>query len=238
MILQYYPYIIHYGKGSTAKQGYPHLLPPYAEEVGKLYLIQRHASDNRSRGLAAAVAAGAHEHGDEGYQYWQGRYSPLKVGYECAGYHGGNHQHHQPHYAALEYGEHRGFKVCVLTWHYTCHLLEVLGSLVLNDVHHVVYGDYTHQPVLPVHNGHGQHVVLGEHLGDLLLVVVGVHAYYVGSHYVPDPGVGICKYQIPEAYYAVKVVLVVQHVALVYGFLVYAVCPYHSQRLIHGKRLL
>lgn len=85
-----------------------------------------------------------------------------------------------------------------------CHLLEVLGVLVLDDVDDVVYRDYADESRLVVNSQDGEQVVFSRYVCDFLLVVERVDAdeLGVGVHYVADKLVvfaisSVCRATVP-----------------------------------------
>ena len=77
-------------------------------------------------------------------------------------------------------------EVGLLRGRHSRHDFHILGGLFFHDVHGIVEGHDAHHPVLAVHHGQGQEVVLAEHPGHFLLIGLGGDADQVGDHQVFD----------------------------------------------------
>ena len=130
-----------------------------------------------------------------------------------------------------------GLQVGLLGRRHSSHLFEVLRSLFFHDVDRVVDGDDTDQTVFFVHHGKGGQVVLVEELDDILPVIRGLGFDDVGVHDVLDEGLIGIHEQILDGDDALQGPLVVHDVAGVDRFLVHAVLPDVSKRVLHGHGL-
>ena len=115
---------------------------------------------------------------------------------------GGQHQHHQPRQSRPPRGEHAGAEIRLVRGQHSRHLLEVLRCLLLDNVHSVIDGDDTHQPLFQIHNGHGEEVVLAQSLRHVLLIVRGLGPHHVRVHDLFNKVVLVRQQQIPDGQHA------------------------------------
>ena len=155
------------------------------------------------------------------------------MGQDHPGEGGGQHQHHQPGRPGPPGLKHAGFQIGLVAGQDGGHLLDVLGGLLLQNVHGVVHGDDAHQPVLRVHNGQGQKVVLVQDLGHVLLVVQGVGGNHMGVHDVPDDVVLLRQQDGPDGEIPQQVAALINDVADVDGLLVRASAADALQGVLH-----
>ena len=205
-------------------------------QITEFQLTQREGADDCDRGLGAGVAAGIHQHGNEGGEGHLGSQCVFKAGDDHAGEGGGDHQKQKPGDALLEQVPDGGAAVGLFRGGHTAHDLNVLSRFLLHDVHGVVEGDNAHHAVFVVHNGEGQKVVFGKHPCHLFLVGEGGDGDDMGLHNVPDGGfVVFCQEQILHGHKAQQGP-VVRDVAGVDGLLVHAGAADAEDALLYGHR--
>jgi len=98
------------------------------------------------------------------------------------------------------------------------HLVHVFGGLFVNDIDDVVDCDHPHELVLRVHNRDGHQVVVRHLPGHLLLVSLRLYVDHILGHDVLQRRVGPGKQQLPQGYYSLQVILVIDHVEVEGGF--------------------
>ena len=119
-----------------------------------------------------------------------------------AGKGGRQHQDQQPRHTGFPRVEYTGAEIGLVGGQHSGHLLEVLGGLLLDNVHSVVDGDDTHQPLLQIHNGHGEEVVLAQRLSHVLLIVGGLGPHHVRIHDILDEIVLVRQQQVADGQHA------------------------------------
>ena len=219
----------------TAQQRYSYLLPPRLGKVLGGDLIQRQTADDHGRSLTAAVSAGIHDLRDKGDQQRNADKGSFIVFQHGAGHHGGEHQHHQPDNTVLCQRDNGGTQVGIITGGHTCHLFKVLGVLILDDIYRVIDGDDTNDPIFAIHYRHGQHIVPAEHLGDLFLVIMGMHMDGIGVHQCINDGLRGGEEHLTHRHHAQQLLAGRGHIAGVDGFLIYPVLAYNFKSLGHGN---
>ena len=112
------------------------------------------------------------------------------------------HQDQQPRHTGLPRGEHAGTQIGLVGGQHSRHLFEVLGGGFLDDVHSVVDGDDTHQPLFQIHDGHGQEVVFTQRLSHVLLVIGGLGPHHVGVHDILDQVLLVGQQQVADRQHA------------------------------------
>ena len=174
-------------------------------------LAECKTADYQRRNLIAGVSARVHEHRYAGSESRDCREHILVVFDYLACKSRRDHEHQKPEDSVLCELENARLEVVVVRGMKHCHLLEVLGVLVLDDVDDVVYRDYADEPRLVVNNGDGEQVVFSRYVCDFLLVVERVDAdeLGVGVHYVADKLVVFCHQQRMQGDRADKMALVV-----------------------------
>ena len=101
---------------------------------------------------------------------------------------GRKHQKQQPGNAALDQLEDAAAEIRLVRGQNGGHHFHILGGLVFHDVHGVVKGDDAHHTPLLIHHGKGEEIILGEHLGDLFLVVMSVDGDDILLHELGNGG--------------------------------------------------
>ena len=111
---------------------------------------------------------------------------------------GRQHQDHQPRQTGFPGGNGGGLQVGLVRWEHSRHLFEVLRGRLFDNIHCIVHGDNTDEPVFLVHHWHCEVVVLAHGLGHIFLVVQGHHGHHIGIHKVLNAVVLIRQKQIPH----------------------------------------
>ena len=115
------------------------------------------------------------------------------------------------------------------------HDFHILGGLFFHNVHGVVEGDDAHHPAFRIHHRQGQEIVLGEHLGDLFLVVLGIDGDNGFRHDLPDLRVVTFRQeQVLDGDNAQQRPVPVQHIAGIDGFLIHTLPADTEDGLLHG----
>ena len=208
------------GQQHAADHRHPALLPHHGAEIPEVNLIEAQAPDDSHAALGAAVAAGAGEHGDEADEHGVGGQGVFKTVDDKAGEGGREHQQQQPGQAALHRLPNPGAQIGLVRGQDGGHALEVLGGLLLHDVHGVVHGDDAHQAVLRVHHRQGQEAVFIQGLGHVLFVVHGPGVNHVGVHDVLNDVVLLRQEQGTDGHDAQQMAAGVGDIAVVDGLLV------------------
>ena len=217
----------------TAEGAHPDLLPDDPEKVLELHVAQTGGADDRDAGLAAGVAADAHQHGDEAGQGGAGGQLIFKRRQNNGGKGGADHQDGQPRDAAFPGLKDAGLEIGPFGGDDGGHLFHVLRGLVLHDVHHVVHGDQADQPVLLIHHRHGQQVVAVEQVGHVLLVVGGDALDDVVLHDAADLCLVRVHQQILDGDNALQMALFIRHKQDVDRFGVLSVGPDIVERVVY-----
>lgn len=90
----------------------------------------------------------------------------FKVGDDGRSERCGDHQQHQPRQAVRHQTPDAGFHIIFVARNDSGHLFDVLGVLILNDVHDIVDGDDADQAVFLIADGDGSQVVTAEVVGN------------------------------------------------------------------------
>ena len=115
------------------------------------------------------------------------------------------------------------------------HDFHILGGLFFHNVHGVVEGDDAHHPAFRIHHRQSQEIVLGEHLGDLFLVVLGCHGDDVFRHDLLDLRVvALCQQQVLHGDDALQGSVCGEYIAGIDGFLVHALAADAENGFLHG----
>ena len=199
-----------------------------------MHLIQAQGTDKGHTGLVAGVAASIHEHRDKPHEHRTGCQSVLKAVDDHSGKGSGEHQQKQPRDAAYHRLPHAGAEVRLVRRVDTGHMLEVLGSLLLDDVDSIVDGNDTHQPVFVIHDWHGQKVVFAKALGHVFPVLHGGGGNDIGLHDLFDHVGLVRKQQSPDRYQAQQVTAGVSNIADVDGLLVHTGAANALDGVLHG----
>src|SRR5579883_1371792 len=146
--------------------------------VAALDLAQGQPADDRADSLAAGVAAGADQQGDEGVELDLGEagIDPVEAVDDVARDGPADEQQEQPADAAADGLDDPPLPVGLLVGldvaRHAAEGQDVLGLLLAEDVHGVVVGDDPNQHIRGIHDGDGDQVVLVDLAGDAFLVLV------------------------------------------------------------------
>ena len=187
-------------QGDTAERRDSHLFPQSFQEVTEFDLLQGNTADDRNTGLGARVTARIHQHGNIGSQDHIGGKCLLIAGNDRAGEGGRNHQEQKPRHSVLVGVKDSRPEIALVGGNDSCHLLDILRGLFLDDIDDVVDGDDTDHTVLVVHDGHSRKVVFLESAGRFFLVGKGVDTDDVLIHHFPDDRIGIENDQIAQGH--------------------------------------
>ena len=187
--------------------------------------------------LGAGVAAGTHQHGDEGHQARHGGQAAFKGGEDHAGEGGGEHQEHQPGDAVAPDLQWPGAGIGLVGRGHTGHLFDVLGGLLFHNVDDVVDGDDADQPPFLVHHGHGHQVVVGELFRYALLVLGGGGKDHVPVHQILDDHIVVVEQQVLHRDDALQLPVGVGDEADVDGLLILADAADAGDGLLHAHVL-
>ena len=214
-----------------------HLLPEELEDVLQFHLAEGEAADGQRRGLRAAVAARAHQHGDAGGEHHaegRGLERVLVVGDDHAGEDGGDHQKQQPRHAVFGQRQNAGLEVFVLRGEHGGHFFKVLGVLLFDDVDDIVDGDDADHALLVIDHGDGDEVVLAHGVGDEFLIVGGVDADELLVHQRFHLYIVLRQEQLAQRQRAEQFALRIEHVERVDRLLVKAGAADLRHGLAHG----
>jgi hypothetical protein len=135
---------------------------------------------------------------DEQGQHHRRRDLVLEVLHRARRQHLAEEQEREPQPALAEHGEQTRVEVGRVEGFGTAHLLDVLGGLLVDDVHDVVDRDDALHLARSVHDRDGHEVVVLEDLGDgLLLHHVRDHDDGL-AHHVADVRLGLGREELPE----------------------------------------
>ena len=228
----------HLGKvcsaeADAAQQRHAKLFPDDAKNVGKLHLVQAQRANDRNACLRAAVAAGAGEHGNECIENQAGGKRGLIMAQNDAGEGRGKHQDQKPRDTRFPGFQNTGFQIGLVRRQHGRHFFKVLRGLFFHDVDRVVDGDDADKTVFRVHHGHGDEVVPGELLGDVLFIVERVDGHHVGVHDLLHDVALVREQERADGHDAEKVALLVRHIADVDRFHLLALTADPLERVLH-----
>ena len=128
-----------------------------------------------------------------------------------------------------------GFHIVFVARNDSGHLFDVLGVLILNDVHDIVDGDDADQAVFLIADGDGSQVVTAEVVGNGFLIVGRHGADDVGIHDIADAGALRRDNQLAQGNLTDELALVVDDIAGVNRLLVDARAADVIHRLAHSE---
>ena len=112
--------------------------------------------------------------------------------------------------------------------------MNILGVLLLDNIHSVVYGDDTHQSLLQVYYRQRQKVVFAQLGSCLLLVAQGIHIDHIGLHKRLDPVVLIVEQQFLHGGHAQQMAGGVCYIAGINGLFVHTGAANALKSVLHG----
>ena len=230
------PNKIHRAEHHAHQQADTQLLPQHPGKIPQGNLVHRKAADDQRAALAARVAAGIRKHGnkrDEQRHRGNGRLIPTQ---DTACDHAGDHQHQQPYDAVPCQGKHARFQIRLLRWGHGGHLLEVLGGLLLHNVHRVVHGNDAHQTSFRVYHGQRQEAVPLQQPHGLLLVRPGGDGDDAVLHHIADELAVPRQQQAAHRHHAQQPAAGANHIAGVDGLPVLSGAADVLNGLLHRHR--
>ena len=227
---------IHHGEHHAQQRGDAHFLPENPADIAGRNLAQRQTADRQRRGLAAAVTAGIHQHGDARHQRHADTACGIGenvfiMGNDHAGKRGGDHQNQQPRQAVARHLPYAGFQVFIIGGQHCRHLFKVLGVFFFDNIHDIIDRDDAHQAILMIHNGDGKQVVLTHGIGDDFLVIGGMHGNHLLIHQILHLRIIAGEQQLAQPHRAEQLAIFIENVERIDGFLVHAGAANFRHRL-------
>ena len=195
---------VHRRERDPADGGDAPLLPHNAERVLRLRIAEGQAAYDRGGRLRAGVAAGAHQHGDEGDKPRLHSEHILKLCEYHARKGRRQHQEHQPRDAVFPHLKRAGSGIRLVGRRHTGHDFKVFRRLFFHDVDDVVNGDDADESALEIDHRYRHKVVVGYLFRNALLIFGGRGKDDVCVHQVLDDRVILGKQQILHGHDAFK----------------------------------
>ena len=147
--------------------------------------------------------------------------------------HGTEHQYRQPDDPVPRQFKDTCLQIRLVTGEHSCHLLNILGSLLFHDIHHVIDCNDSYQTILVIHYRQTHQVILVEQIHNFFLIFCSHRLDHIFIHNVLNLHIIRIHQKILDRHHAFQPSLGVRDKTGINGLLIHTMSTNIGKCLLH-----